>query len=219
LVHLCSNVIKFTNEGKITVSAHLLNIEDNQASLAISIKDSGIGISKSDQDKPFIQTNSASDRDYGSTELGLVIASEFIFTLKLDISDKVKRSVTSPLKDISHLKVLVAEDNRINQVLIKSMLAQLGIRPTIVQNGKEAVEVVQQTYFYVTLMDGQMPVLDGYQATEKIRKLPKVKNIPIIAVTADVNLESIAKALDVGFTEHLSIPIDMERLKMHLQAL
>lgn len=143
---------------------------------------------------------------------------QFIFNFILDIStERIEPEKQVNKKDVSHLKILVAEDNRINQVLIKTILKKLGITPVVVENGAQAVKVVQEQNFDLILMDCQMPVLDGYQATEQIRKIPHLQNLPIFALTADVNTESKNHALNVGFTEHLSKPINIEQLIKHLQ--
>ncbi len=96
---------------------------------------------------------------------------------------------------ISSLKVLVAEDNRINQKLIKTILSRLGINAVIVENGQLAVERVQEEVFDVILMDCQMPVLDGYEATKQILAMPQFSNLPIIALTADVDTRSKEKSI------------------------
>jgi CheY-like chemotaxis protein len=111
----------------------------------------------------------------------------------------------------------VAEDNEINQVVVEAILGNLGVKPVIVNNGLEAVERVQQEKFDVILMDCQMPVLDGYQATETIRQIDEFKVLPIFALTADVTEESKKKAYDVGFTGYLSKPILVDKLLEKLE--
>ena len=117
---------------------------------------------------------------------------------------------------LSTIDVLVAEDNRINQKLIKTILTKMGITPTIVENGQLAIDHVLQYPCDVILMDCQMPVLDGYQATQTIRSMERYKHLPIVALTADVDTRSKEKAMTVGFDEHLSKPIDIGRLKDYL---
>ena len=119
---------------------------------------------------------------------------------------------------ISSLKVLVAEDNRINQKLIKTILSRLGINAVIVENGQLAVERVQEEAFDVILMDCQMPVLDGYEATKQILAMPQFSNLPIIALTADVDTRSKEKALATGFVKHLAKPINIKELTESLTA-
>ncbi|PKG81580.1 hypothetical protein CXF85_19190 [Colwellia sp. 75C3] len=115
-------------------------------------------------------------------------------------------------QDLSDLKVLVAEDNRINQKLIRIVLTKLGIDAVIVENGQLAIDHLQKEPVDVILMDCQMPVLDGYQATQQIRAMSKYADLPIFALTADVDTRSKDKALSVGFTKHLAKPINIEQL-------
>lgn len=115
-------------------------------------------------------------------------------------------------KSIAGQHVLVAEDNETNQFLIQAILASEGVTADIVKNGQLAVEKVQENTYDAVLMDCQMPVMDGYQATEAIRKIAGYENIPIFALTADVTTESQVKATAVGFTSHLSKPIVVEDL-------
>jgi len=114
--------------------------------------------------------------------------------------------------ELSELKVLVAEDNRINQKLINIVLTKLGINAVIVENGQLAIDYLLKEPVDVILMDCQMPVLDGYQATKKIRSITEYVNLPIFALTADVDTRSKEKALSLGFTKHLSKPINIEQL-------
>ncbi len=118
--------------------------------------------------------------------------------------------------ELSQLNVLVAEDNRINQKLIKTVLTKLGINAVIVENGQLAVDYVKNETVDVILMDCQMPVLDGYQATEQIRAMPEYADLPIFALTADVDTRSKEKALSLGFTKHLAKPINLEELTLCL---
>jgi signal transduction histidine kinase len=243
LINLCGNALKFTMVGGITLKAELVNVTNNIATLVLSIKDTGIGISTDNQQKLFTlftQADDSTSREFGGTGLGLAISKElshlmagdieimseegqgstFTFTLNLQISSspiKVKNTVN--IKDISHLKVLVAEDNRINQKLIDVILKKQGITPVIVDNGQQAVDMVSTKTFDVILMDCQMPVLDGYQATQQIRKIEHLRHLPIIALTADVNTESKVRAFEAGFTEHIAKPLNVDRVIECLQRL
>lgn len=241
LVNLCGNAVKFTKKGSVTLSAELVEQKENNAKLKITVKDTGIGISKENQKKlfkVFSQADDSTSRNFGGSGLGLAISkeicqlmageitinseegkgAEFTFTLQLEVSPEVENiDAEYQPKDLSQLNVLVAEDNRINQTLIKTILNKYGISPTIVENGLEAVEKVTVESFDVILMDCQMPVLDGYQATEQIRKIDGLQYLPIIALTADANIESIERAKSVGFTEHLSKPINVEQVIKSLE--
>ncbi|WP_286234005.1 CHASE domain-containing protein [Thalassotalea sediminis] len=236
LVNLCSNAVKFTATGSITLQASAKLEASGSAQLLIKVIDTGIGISRQNQQKlftVFTQADDSTSRNYGGSGLGLAISrelsylmggnvtvfseegkgSEFTFTATLSVSyDKVAQVEKAPEQDFSMLRVLVVEDNRINQALIKTILRKQNIEPEIANNGQEGVEAVKNQPFDVVLMDCQMPVLDGYEATKQIRAIDAYKELPIIALTADVNSESVEYAKQVGFTEHLTKPINVDRL-------
>lgn len=129
------------------------------------------------------------------------------------IVEKKKVDETS----LNHLNVLVAEDNNINQMLIVKILNRFGINPQVVDNGQQAVEICLTTPFDVVLMDCQMPVMDGYEATKQIKQ--ENPQQVIFALTADVDETSRKKAMAYGFDRHISKPIDAERLYASLKAL
>jgi len=259
LLNLCGNAMKFTQTGSVSLTADLIERIDYQAQLAISVEDTGIGVSSDNIEKlfkPFTQADASTSRDFGGTGLGLTISkklshlmdgditiesiegqgSVFTFTLSLEVSTtspkittgsealfqtkassnilktKTSQSNLPTQTSLSTLKVLVAEDNRINQKLIATILQKLGITADIVKDGQLAVEHVTKTPCDVILMDCQMPILDGYEATKQIRSMPEFKQLPIFALTADVDTRSKAKALKVGFNKHLSKPIDIKKL-------
>lgn len=242
LLNLCGNALKFTKSGSIQLIANLIRKTKVQAEISVVVKDTGIGIALENQAQlfdVFSQADESTSRNYGGTGLGLAISKElsllmggditivsrsgkgsaFKFSFKLDLSEeKPLENVSYNTKDFSHLKVLVAEDTKMNQLLIQAVLESLGILPVIVEDGLQALEIVQEKDFDLVLMDCQMPVMDGYEATAKIRQLPHLKNLPIFALTADVNVDSKRRALDVGFSEHLSKPIIIEDLIKCLQS-
>ncbi len=245
LINLCGNAIKFTAHGGVTLTAELLKPVDDYAQIKIKIKDTGIGILNEKIPKlfsPFTQADTSTSRDYGGTGLGLTISKKLSLLMNGDISVKSIQGkgstftftcslpITVPVpkapmmkeelkKDVSTLKVLVAEDNRINQKLIDTILKNIGINAVIVENGKLAVEQVKQQQFDVVLMDCQMPVLDGYEATKKIRSLPEFQDLAIFALTADVDTRSKEKAQELGFNKHFTKPINITELTHSLQNL
>ena len=237
LLNLCSNAIKFTYEGEVSISAYSKEISDKRRQVILAIKDSGIGISASEQSTlfdAFTQADSSTSRKFGGTGLGLAIAKELsllmsgdisvqsesgkgsTFTLSVELNtcdaQQVTTKHTQQHVDLSKLKILVAEDNSVNQLVIKAMLSSLGITPTLVENGELAVEQVKIHDFDLVLMDCQMPVMDGYQATALIRKTKSTEQLPIIALTADVMPEDKANAFAIGFNEHLAKPLELDKL-------
>jgi signal transduction histidine kinase/integral membrane sensor domain MASE1 len=271
MANLCSNALKFTKQGGISIDVDMdMDIQDElHHHIIVRVKDTGIGISIEEQKKlfnAFTQADDSTSRKFGGTGLGLALSkeishlmkgdislnstkgegSEFIFKFDLEVAKKCALSSTEEAipednsgvisgkthekesqssvevatkRDIATLRVLVAEDNEINQLVIEAILDSLGITPVIVDNGLEAVNRVQQEEFDVILMDCQMPVLDGYNATEQIRKIEQFKTLPIFALTADVTEESKNKAQQVGFTGHLSKPILVENLLRELESI
>lgn len=262
LMNLCGNAMKFTKSGGVSITADLIKVIDNKAQLVVTVKDTGIGISKDKVEflfNPFTQADASTSRDYGGSGLGLTISKKlsrlmdgdihieseqgvgtsFIFTFQLyltrakpivsdihsssfkkiavnnenDSTGNTSKNDAIPYnKALSALKVLVAEDNRVNQKLINTVLQKLGINAVIVENGQLAIDHLLKEHVDVILMDCQMPVLDGYQATKIIRSMPEYSDLPIFALTADVDTRSKEKALALGFTMHLSKPINIEKL-------
>lgn len=237
LLNLCSNAIKFTYEGEVSISAYSKEISDKRRQVILAIKDSGIGISASEQSTlfdAFTQADSSTSRKFGGTGLGLAIAKELsllmsgdisvqsesgkgsTFTLSVELNtcdaQQVTTKHTQQHVDLSKLKILVAEDNSVNQLVVKAMLSSLGITPTLVENGELAVEQVKIHDFDLVLMDCQMPVMDGYQATALIRKTKSAEQLPVIALTADVMPEDKANAFAIGFNEHLAKPLELDKL-------
>jgi signal transduction histidine kinase/CheY-like chemotaxis protein len=235
LLNLCSNAVKFTQHGGVTVTLAIHETSPN-AQLRISIADTGIGIDQSQHDtifNAFTQADNSTSRDFGGTGLGLAIAKELTdlmhgsLTLEsqlnhgscfmLEIECQTARAATTKnrhidLKKLERLHILVAEDNAVNKLVIKAMLDSFHITYTIVENGQQAVNAVELGEFDLVLMDCQMPVMDGYQATALIRQHKDTEKLPIIALTADVMPQDKAHALAVGFNQHLAKPLDRDKL-------
>jgi len=235
LVNLVNNAVKFTNEGGIDIKVRGDKEANNNIKVSFSVKDTGIGISPGKIDtvfERFQQAYEESTRKYGGTGLGLSIVkqlvelqsgklyvtsepnkgSEFVFTIPFVIAaeakEKLKQEVNTPGKRISEKKIsiLVAEDNVMNQNLMKHLLGSRQCDFDIVNNGKLAIEALQQKRYNLVLMDIQMPEMDGYTAAQKIRN--ELKNdIPIIAMTAHAMAGEREKCLSYGMNEYVSKPI------------
>jgi PAS domain S-box-containing protein len=237
LVNLVGNAIKFTDKGKIVLSVSMKNASENSGTLHFSVKDTGIGIEEDKLKlvfESFSQAGNDVARKYGGTGLGLTISKQLIelqngkiwvnsnvgegsdFIFELPYRFAIENEVTGMRRlndiDFSKLlagkKVMVAEDNSVNQILIEHVLNSVGVFPSIVNNGKEAIEKLKKgESFDVILMDLQMPILDGYKTTDYIRKELNI-NTPIVAMTATAMKGEYEKCLEVGFTDYMSKPFE-----------
>ncbi len=236
ILNLVSNAVKFTPKGKITVSVRLLSEDKEKATIEFSVTDTGIGIPENKIDnifENFQQASSGTSRLYGGTGLGLAIVkqlvepqggsirviskidegSTFSFTLsflKTDDKAELETGLEELDIEIKNIKVLVVEDIALNQLLMKTLLDDFGFERDIADNGKIAIEKLQFKTYDVILMDLQMPIMNGFEATEYIRKQMNSK-IPIIALTADVTTVDLAKCKAVGMNDYIAKPVD-ERL-------
>lgn len=236
ILNLISNAVKFTSKGKITVIVKLIEEDDVKVILEFAIFDTGIGISESKIEtvfENFQQATSGTSRLYGGTGLGLAIVKQLVepqggsikvesivkegstFSFRLPFL-KTKAEAQTELEileldnDIKNLKVLVVEDMALNQLLMKTVLDDFGFERDIAENGKIAIEKLENNTYDIILMDLQMPEMNGFDATEYIRNTMKL-TIPIIALTADVTTVDLEKCKAVGMNDYLAKPID-ERL-------
>ncbi len=237
ILNLVSNAVKFTSEGKITISVRLLNENEEKADIEFSVSDTGIGIPEDKMEhifENFQQATSETARLYGGTGLGLAISkqlvesqggriiaksklgegSTFSFILpfqKTDAeveSEKVMNVLTTK---VQNAKVLVVEDIALNQLLMKTLLDDFGFEHDIADNGKIAIEKLQNRSYDIILMDLHMPEMNGFEATEYIRSKMNSK-IPIIALTADVTTADLNKCTAVGMNDYISKPLDEKLL-------
>ena len=233
ILNLVSNALKFTPKGSISVHTRLLNEDDNQATIEFVIKDTGIGI---DSEKMksifgnFQQATSGTSRLYGGTGLGLSIVKQLIepqggfisveselgkgsafrFVLsfgKTTESIDVEPEIVEINKATQHIRVLVVEDIALNQLLMKTLLDDFGFEREIAENGRIAIEKLKTGHYDIVLMDLQMPEMNGFEATEYIRKTLKM-DIPILALTADVTTVDLAKCTAVGMNDYIAKPVD-----------
>jgi len=238
LINLIGNSVKFTQNGDVTVRVKKLDQNKNKVSLHFEIEDNGVGISKKKQKsifETFSQGSLQINRKFGGTGLGLSIVknllelmnskihlesqlgkgSKFWFNINFDIAEEFKDDVNpnNIIYDVDYValenkKILVVEDNKINQMITKKILEKNKMICMVADNGMDAIKLVQENTFDAILMDIHMPGISGIEATQKIRGFNK--EIPIIALTAvtiDENLDDFYRA---GFNEIIPKPFKTE---------
>jgi signal transduction histidine kinase/DNA-binding response OmpR family regulator len=234
LVNILSNAVKFTDKGNINFSVTQLQQYNDQVHLQFVVKDTGIGIAKeklSSVFDRFQQAESSTSRRYGGTGLGLAIVrqlvdlqhgklhlhseegkgTEFKIELPYEVIHETTLANEMPVSellrsDLKDVKVLIAEDNQMNQQLIHHLMKIWGIEYTIVATGAEAIEELKKNGYSLVLMDIQMPEMDGYTATEYIRKEIDA-DIPIIAMTAHAMAGEKERCLQAGMSDYISKPL------------
>lgn len=242
LINLISNSVKFTPSGGSVVCVISAGPGgENQLKLQYSIIDSGPGMSKDVVENLFQSYTQADEtiaRKYGGTGLGLSISrgiitkmggtlwassqlgagSVFHVAVTLPIAEPVQQGSTSTKDEdpiIRPLNIMIAEDNVVNQKLLRKLLEKMGCEVFIVQNGQEAVDFVMSgsKQLDVIFMDCQMPILDGFQATRELRSHDRGKNVPIIAITANAMHGDRDRCLEAGMNDYVTKPIDPAALR------
>jgi signal transduction histidine kinase/DNA-binding response OmpR family regulator len=234
IVNLISNAVKFTNKGSITIAVHAVEMNESEVRIRMIISDTGIGIAPEKQKyifERFQQADTEITRRFGGTGLGLAIVKQLVdlqqghidlksvlnkgteFTVELtyklpDVDQMFSEALAAEMEPVTlqRIKALIAEDNLMNQQLIAHLLKSWSIDYTIVNNGAEAIEELQVNNYSIVLMDIQMPEMDGYTATETIRKDLQI-DIPIIAMTAHAMAGEKEKCLALGMNDYVSKPI------------
>lgn len=243
LTNLLSNAIKFTKIGEVTLTlSEQFDAAQGIAHLSFTINDSGIGMNELQVRalfQSFVQADSSTTRQYGGTGLGLAISQQLAnlmggeitvsstvghgstFTLQLPFALSPQHTETTPAVrpqefDLSALRgkhLLLVEDNSVNQIIASAILKRHLLDVTTAENGQEAVELIARGHFDLVLMDLQMPVMDGYEATRAIRRLPAGAEVPIIAMTADAMKGVDAACKEAGMNDYLTKPIDITALR------
>ncbi len=238
LTNLISNAVKFTDEGKVTVTASLREKMKDHTIIDFEVADTGIGIGADKLEnifESFTQATSATTRKFGGTGLGLTITKRLLEMMGSEIKVKselgrgsvfyfsltLKNSRTKFVgnagerpsiieKSLKGVKILMAEDNQINVILAKQYMKLWDIECDVAENGQIALTLVQTNDYDMVLMDLQMPEMDGYQTTTAIRGLQdeKYKNLPIIALTASAMLDIKDNAFTVGMNDYISKPFN-----------
>jgi CheY-like chemotaxis protein/two-component sensor histidine kinase len=238
LLNLAGNALKFTSAGKIGIEVKLLNQHANKVIIEFKVKDTGIGISKDKASllfTPFTQLDQFMTRKFGGTGLGLAISKKlvelmggeirleessdqgttFAFTIRVKLmSEDIKLPTMQSDKHgdspSSRLQILIAEDNAINQLVLKKMLERQGHNVDVAEDGRDAIEAIKSKAYDLVFMDLQMPLMNGFEATKRIKEMEISEKPPvIIAVTANAFVEDREKCLAAGMDDYISKPIKL----------
>jgi two-component system, sensor histidine kinase len=239
LLNLVGNAVKFTERGEVAVEARCQAIDRQLLWLTCTVRDTGIGIDSNRLEMMFVafqQADSSISRRYGGTGLGLSIARTLAermggqlrgeshaglgstFTLEMPLavaSAPVPAPAAEPLTQNNDGRVLLVEDNPVNQSVIEAMLRSLGYEVKLAIDGAQAIELVGQQHFAAVLMDCRLPQVDGFEATRRIRLLPQAADLPIIALTASALQGDRERCLAAGMNDYLSKPFkrtDLQRV-------
>lgn len=235
LVNLGNNAVKFTDEGEVVVRAEVLEHEGGQIKLHFSVSDTGMGISKSGQEKlfqSFSQADTSTTREFGGTGLGLAISkkltemmggeiwieseegvgSTFHFTAQLSVQDREAPSRLSSAAELKSLRALVVDDNASSREILGSMLERFGLRIDVVDSGEAALAMLEKADssdpYQLVIMDWKMPKMNGIKTTELIQSNHHLKALPtVIMVTAYGSEEARAAATDVNISGFLTKPV------------
>jgi len=247
LTNLIGNAVKFTMRGQVIVEIAKEKEDASRIVLKFSIRDTGPGISQEKQRLlflPFSQVDSSAMRQHGGTGLGLAISKQLVELMSGQIGVKSsfgkgstfwfsipfikqKRAASIPTTTPTQTSpttfapksanILVAEDNRINRLVAIRQLEKLGYKVDTAENGRQAVEALRRKQYDLIFMDCQMPGMDGYQATQAIRRQEKDSHIPIIAMTAHALEEDRRKCLNAGMDGYLTKPVQLIQLRAILK--
>ena len=248
IVNLVSNALKFTDQGEVKIGVEVVKSAEDSVDLKIFVSDTGIGIPLAAQKtlfNAFTQADGSTTRKYGGTGLGLAIVSQLVdmmngvlgvdsvegkgsmfwFTATFQCSDEAIQAATEVTVDDDPIqleaKILLVEDNPINQMVAQKMLEKLGLKATLANNGVEALSLLETQSYDLVLMDCQMPEMDGFDATREIRKhaLKAINQhaLPIVAMTANVMSGDRERCLEVGMDDYIGKPVQRDQLESVLR--
>ena len=240
LINLLGNAIKFTDAGRISIAVSVASKDDECCRLLVEVRDTGIGIPSEVQRQifqPFEQVDASASRSFGGSGLGLSICDRLVgmmdgsievesvlgegsvFRFDARFAWPSEQALAEPSTDLSMpairsgLRVLLAEDNPVSQLITASQLETLGIHPQLAPDGAEAVRLIQSQQPDLVFMDGQMPVMDGYAATQAVRAWEADDHhVIIVGFTAHATADAPSRCLAVGMDDYLAKPVSLESL-------
>lgn len=237
ILNLVSNAVKFTHSGSVTITLSSEKRDQEHLCLTLCVTDTGIGIAASDQAiifDSFRQADGSNQRRYGGSGLGLAIVKRLCelmdadltmnsklgegtqFTIHLECqyeSQQIEDPIVTPQNILLGKSVLIVEDNPVNQMLVANIVKRWNMTAITANNGKECLIELQRQPIDIVLMDLQMPVMDGYEASRQIRLLTSFKSLPIIALTANNVQEDKERCFSIGMNDFLSKPVSISLLK------
>ncbi|MBK8336040.1 MAG: response regulator [Sterolibacteriaceae bacterium] len=248
LNNLLGNAIKFTEAGSVTleVNAEPAPEPASPSRIRFAVHDTGVGISQENQARlfePFRQVDQSDTRRHGGTGLGLAISRQlvelmggsigvasqpgqgsvfhFVLDLPTAVAPRAQPAVaTAPEREIPNARILLVEDNAVNREIALAMLGELGLSIAMAVDGREAVDSATQEKFDLILMDCQLPEIDGFEATQRIRQHEKARalpRVPIIALTANAIRGDRERCLDAGMDDYLAKPFRRADLQQALR--
>lgn len=247
LNNLVSNAVKFTDEGEVKISVRQNHREGEKVGIEFTVSDTGVGISKDKQEnifESFTQERTDTSRIFGGTGLGLTISKKLVelqdgtislestkgegstFTVNLDFEigdeekvDKLQSEKRLDTESLEGIKVLLVEDNVINQKVMTRFLEKWNIDITVANDGSEALDKIADNHYHIILMDLQMPNMDGYQSSQAIRTIDdqRKRNVPIIALTAAALKEVKEKVYAAGMNDFITKPFNPAELQEKLE--
>jgi signal transduction histidine kinase/ActR/RegA family two-component response regulator/HPt (histidine-containing phosphotransfer) domain-containing protein len=235
LLNFANNAVKFSASGEILITVREAGADGNDSLVRFEVRDSGPGISHAEQEKlfqPFQQADTTTTRRYGGTGLGLIISKQLVTTMGGTVgmqsqlglgstfwceirfafgraplgNDGVRAQASSAC--LRGMRILLTEDNLLNQQVACDMLTDAGARVTVANHGAEALDMLRQSDFDCVLMDIQMPEMDGLEAVRQIRANPAWRSLPVIALTANARNEERQHYIASGMNDVISKPID-----------
>ena len=237
ITNLVGNAMKFTKDGQIDISANLLEVMGaDRQQIEFRISDTGIGISKEFLPKifeEFAQEDNGKSRRFSGAGLGLAIVKQFVelmegyiaveskigkgttfvINIPFNVSEENKTPANAPSYgkiDLQGFRILVGEDNKMSQLLMRKLLERSGCKYTVVDDGQQVVEKLKENKFDLLLIDIHMPVMNGYEAVQIIKKDPGTAKLPIVALTANVVKDDIELIKELGIY-YMSKPFNLHK--------